>query len=592
MTSAWTSILFGPLVVPECRRSAKRGWVILFRTLAGSAFVSVALIVVWLWWINQDWVTSIFALNASLRYGLAILLGLMVTLALVMSPAVLAGSLAGENERGSMGLLLTTATRPREIVFGRMFGKLSPIVMILLSGLPPLLFLGFLAGVRPLELALMVLLPIVVTFGAGGITAAAATVSRRGRDALLGAYLLGLFLLLAPVARSLIWTGGGGDLIDLINPFLGIGPLLWWDEPGPVLVTLAIWGGLGLSGTVLACCRLRPNSLKWLGGETRRRRGVRHKKLPAIADRPMFWKELYIERGGRIGGFGRWLGYLLVGYLLLASSIPALLIAWAHWKGQTAMVSSNRVTLEILIVDSLVLFSVLIQLAVGLRAAVAIASEREQGTWDALLTSPLEGREIVLGKLGGSLYALRWLFLAVLYAWGLAVIVGAHPLKDFGYELMMTVVLATFMAAVGVRTALANRTTALAMTLTIGIWFLALGVLAFLALLVVGLGAIVLWLSKLMLDRLGLTQAPGPWFPVGFDEAFGLTFSALFLLVTVLIVIESRVRFDRIAGRMSGGGVAVSVDRMIHGLPEAPVRIAASKPVRRASTEEFGEFLA
>ena len=33
----------------------------------------------------------------------------------------------------------------------------------------------------------------------------------------------------------------------------------------------------------------------------------------------------------------------------------------------------------------------LIQWAIGLRAAVAISSERERGTWDALLTSPLEG---------------------------------------------------------------------------------------------------------------------------------------------------------------------------------------------------------
>ena len=36
----------------------------------------------------------------------------------------------------------------------------------------------------------------------------------------------------------------------------------------------------------------------------------------------------------------------------------------------------------------------LIQWAVGLRAAVSISSERERGTWDALMTSPLDARAI------------------------------------------------------------------------------------------------------------------------------------------------------------------------------------------------------
>ena len=67
----------------------------------------------------------------------------------------------------------------------------------------------------------------------------------------------------------------------------------------------------------------------------------------------------------------------------------------------------------------------LLQWAVGLRAAVSIASERERGTWDALLMSPLEPGEIVRAKLFGSLYALRWMVGAMILAWTLAVVVGA-----------------------------------------------------------------------------------------------------------------------------------------------------------------------
>ena len=62
----------------------------------------------------------------------------------------------------------------------------------------------------------------------------------------------------------------------------------------------------------------------------------------------------------------------------------------------------------------------LLQWGVGLRAAVSIASEREHGTWDALLMSPLVPSEIAVAKLVGSLYALRYMAAAMLLAWTLA----------------------------------------------------------------------------------------------------------------------------------------------------------------------------
>ncbi len=73
----------------------------------------------------------------------------------------------------------------------------------------------------------------------------------------------------------------------------------------------------------------------------------------------------------------------------------------------------------------------LIQLAIGLRAAVSIASERERGTWVALLMSPLEPGEIVQAKLVGSLHALRFMVGAVVLALTIAVIVGAVPVRSY-----------------------------------------------------------------------------------------------------------------------------------------------------------------
>src|SRR5262249_55423061 len=46
-------------------------------------------------------------------------------------------------------------------------------------------------------------------------------------------------------------------------------------------------------------------------------------------------------------------------------------------------------------------------------------------------------------------------------------------------------------------------------------------------------------------------------------------------LIAVLIVAETRLRFDRLAGRMAGGPVEAAVDTMIHGAPGRPVRLGA-----------------
>src|SRR4029079_11055910 len=107
---------------------------------------------------------------------------------------------------------------------------------------------------------------------------------------------------------------------------------------------------------------------------------------------------------------------------------------------------------------------------VGLRAAVAISSERERGTWDALLTSPLEGREIVRGKLWGSLLALRWLFGAALWAWSIAVLTGAMEWMGYLSLITHTVLVSAFLAAAGVRISLAVATATKAMPLIIGVW--------------------------------------------------------------------------------------------------------------------------
>ena len=200
----------------------------------------------------------------------------------------------------------------------------------------------------------------------------------------------------------------------------------------------------------------------------------------------MLWKELYIERVGTLGRFGRWLGVLITVFDRRRQP--------GARRRSSSRTSSGRVTtdwslwatnvLSVVFTDASGRFmGWLLQWAIGLRAAVSIASERERGTWDALLMSPLEPGEIVRAKLSGSLYALRWMAGAMVLAWTLAVMVGAVPAWAItSHGSPPTRSAGAFMAAVGVRCSLSLPTATKAMTWTIALWLasiIGVAVLAF-----------------------------------------------------------------------------------------------------------------
>lgn len=552
MSRPLVSIVLGPLVGPECRRASRRGW--LFAARMGSALVGSAtlLVVLWWWWINwNEAADPDFSPFGSLRGALAVLVGLGAAIGLVLGPAVLAGSLSGEQERGSMGLLLTTRVNAFEVVAGRLAGRTSQVAMVLLAIVPPMLLLAFLSAIGPASLLTMLCYGPALALGASGLTAGVAVSCRRGRDALLGSYAIGLGLI---VAGSLLpgWTAWGSGL-SVLNPFAPIVPLAWAEDPLPALRSASCWLAIGSVGLAASIIRLRPNSLKWLDGDSGRRgrRANRRGRIPPLGARPMLWKEIYVERRNSLGGLGRWLGYLAVGYLVIAGTfLSGRYLDVLLRLGDLELADDQLVLLQEAIVDTSSFFGVFIQWAVGLRAAVAIAGERERGTWDALLTSPLEGPEIVGGKLLGSLHALRWLFLATLFAWSLALGVGAMGPWEYLHAIAWTGVISAFMAAVGVRMSLAASTATTAMAMTIGTWLGAIVGLSMLSGLLTGLGALVFVLFWVASTQFGLQSAPAPWFPIRGSTGFALLQLLLYAGITSAIVAESRARFDRLAGRI------------------------------------------
>ena len=584
------TLLFGHLAGTECRRALARGWLIVVRSLLGLLLALIACFLIWMWWLvvktNPSYVPT-FMLRTTLAAGAMILL----TIVVVQAPAVLAGSLAGDRERGVLQLLLTTVVSPREIVSGRLLGKLSQVGMIILAGVPFLVLLGAWNGLDLLQLATLFLLLAAVGAGGGGLAVLASITSRRGRDALLSVYILMIALVASPLLAKLGLPSQVADGLGSFNPYVSMNRLVWDDETAPALVTSVVWLAMGLVGATVAALRLRPTCLAT--GDTVKKSRRRAWIVP-LGERPMLWKELYIERVGTLGRFGRWLGVLFTvlvggGSLVLAGMIVVDLFwrqqnDWSLWATGffTAWLS-----------DPLAMFmGWLLQWAVGLRAAVSIASERERGTWDALLMSPLDPGEIVQAKLAGSLHALRWMVGAMVLAWTLGTVAGAITPGAFITWIVLNALAATLMAAIGVRCSLSLPTATKAMTWTIALWIAAEALVAFLALSIIAMVClffITVWMVEVQYGFVMINSPP--WFPMGFSTAWPLITDLVMVLLTVLIVLETGLRFDRLAGRMAGGAVATSVDQWLRGHSNQPVFLPDATGNAGKVPEELSEIV-
>jgi len=567
--------LLGPLVGPECHRALARGWLILARSLAAMAVLAPTLVVLWTWWLLH-YADAIFAPHHLFHTGLQIVEWMLISVALILSPAVLAGSLAGEKERGALGLLLTTRVSSYEIVCGRLVGKLAQVGMILLGGVPPLILFATWSGVRESTMLALLALVVSVAFGGAGLATAVSAMSRRGRDALLTVYLIELIIILMPMMSSLTNVPRLFEALSFLSPYSGLESLFEGEGLTIALLSIGFWSALGIIGTALASWRLLPASLRELDGPRQGRRSSRRGRVPALGeDRPMVWKELYVERGGSLGGAGRWLLAILTLLLAGGSLLLAAIMAWefAFRRGDLTFEWAQGI-LETTVGQSGHVICWLIACAIGLRAAVTIASERERGTWDAILTSPLESREILNAKLWGSLYALRWLIAAAFLAWTIAVASEAITWLQYLDWGLSVLVGGTFMGVAGLRASLATATATKAMAVTMGIWLLAQIGLSIAAAIALGFVAITLIFTASLISDLPVAQVTSLYLDA-LPVSWVIARHAAFGFATFVLLGYTRVLFDRLAGRGAGGRVAVIVERMLQGDPSKPVAVAA-----------------
>jgi ABC-type transport system involved in multi-copper enzyme maturation permease subunit len=337
-----------------------------------------------------------------------------VELVLVMlaAPAATAGAICLDRSRGTLEHMMATDLSDSEIVLGKLGARLLPVFGLIACSVPVLALSTLMGGIdlAPLIVAFTVIAAVAL-FGCS-LALALSVWARKPHEVVLAMYgVWGIALILHPMwegmARARVITGPP-EWFVLSNPFYAA--FLAYNDPGPAGVGAAlafVAAGVVLSAFFiqLTILTVRPAAIHGRGRPERAPKlsviGQIARRLPgpSLDRNPVLWREWHRSRSPRLSA----LLALLIGMTTAACAFKAITI----WN--IGVESSERG-----LSDHGGLYSYLVPLVFGLLVLAAIApmslsEERQRGSLDVLMATPLSTRTIVLGKWFSSFRLIPWL---------------------------------------------------------------------------------------------------------------------------------------------------------------------------------------
>jgi len=347
---------------------------------------------------------------------------LQVGLICILAPVFMAGAIAHEANPRTWDILLTTPMSRLEIVLGNFLGRLFFVLALLFASLPLFALTQFFGGVPGRS----ILASYAVSAGAAvlvGAIAIALSVSRLvGQRAVFAFYVCVVTYLAATIAvdawmRSAGHGAGGGagvTWMSALNPFLALRSLLSpaaypSATPGSFSGIAAFmlesparaWtvGSLALSAMLVLASTLtvRTGGLRRTAPRVRRRRvagapdedGVEHRAPREVWNNPVAWREAAARNATFWRIVGRW-SFVVLG------TLGAMGLLFAYHAGALAPDGFRFILRSVVFTEVFVIALVAMNMA-----ATAVAGEREDGTLDLLLTTPITPRDYLVGKLRG-----------------------------------------------------------------------------------------------------------------------------------------------------------------------------------------------
>jgi ABC-type transport system involved in multi-copper enzyme maturation permease subunit len=357
---------------------------------------------------------------------------LQIALICILAPVFMGGAIAQEASPRTWDILLTTPLTASEIVQGNLLGRLFFVLGLLFASLPLFALTQYFGGV-PYEAIFGSYVVAACAALLVGALAIALSVSRLvGKRAFFAFYIAIITYLGATWAideglrnAGLGQSGGRGvTWMTALNPFLALTALLnpttypvaspgslrgmaaWMLETpvktyciGSALLSLAF---VGLSTLTVRSGGLQSlgtddSGLSWWqrllgskGGGDGEGGDARHRAPRHVWHNPIAWREAASRNSQPAKIVARWV-FIAMGMLGGAS------VVWMYHTGLIGSPSQFQFTLLAVVWTELAVVSL-----VGIiTAATAISKEREDGTLDLLLTTPLSARAYLTGKLRG-----------------------------------------------------------------------------------------------------------------------------------------------------------------------------------------------
>ena len=345
-----------------------------------------------------------------------------VALIVLLTPVFMAGAIVQEANPRTWDILLSTPLSNMQIVLGNLFGRLFFVLALILSTLPLFILTQFFGGVPGTSIVMSYL---VAGSSALFVAATAVTLSvtrtggKRAVFVFYSAVVMYVFVTYAADLYLRSWSslgaGTGASYTTFfapLNPFLALEALLaantyvprgaetfsnpitaaWYAYPTATFC----WFSILLSVVMVVWSTLRvrsfgraPGSVSWwsklfavgmTGGERESRR---------VGNNPIAWRERSLRAASPAGAVGRWI-FLALGIL------AALILVGLHHQGS---ITPQDLRLGLLATVGAEMIVVLLT-ALNL-SATAVSREREDGTLDILLTTPIQPGPYLAGKLQG-----------------------------------------------------------------------------------------------------------------------------------------------------------------------------------------------
>jgi len=410
----WRLLPGNPIFVRVVETAAKRTRHAMIRIAYLAGLVAVALILVAVGLSGGGTLTELSIASANLfKYISFIQLGM----ACLMAPIFTAGAITQEKDNQTYNVLLATPLSNAQIVLGSLVSRLFFVLVLLAGGIPVFLITQLFGGVSGSSILLSFMIAAATAVFTGAVAVAIAVV-RVGAGKTIFAFYVVISLYLAVIwfaARLVPAPGGpavGTSWLTALHPFLSLTVVLninqaptaallpdagwltrlWLCHPHYAYLcwTLGCSAIMVLLGTIFvrySNARTRTDWRRkfrlWLSG------GRETRKPRTVWRNPVAWREAATRASAGGKSFMRWV--FLAGGLAVGAFILWLYAGAALDADLTREVLTRTLWVEFVIV-LLVLCNV---------SADAITREREDGTLDLLLVTPVTSRYYIWGKLRG-----------------------------------------------------------------------------------------------------------------------------------------------------------------------------------------------